>query len=105
MKRNPSRLRILFLFAISTAAHSLALANTATWIGVSGTSVTTNWSDNLNWTNSAGGSPGFTNNDVLFGNTGASATDNTINSVADTGDQAFSMTFTNQSQSSLFHTV
>ena len=103
MKRNPSRLRILCLFAICTAAHSLALANTATWIGVSGASVTTNWSDNLNWTNSAGGSPGFTNNDVVFGNAGAVGTDNTINSAVDVTGQALSMTFTNQS--SQFHTI
>ena len=88
---------------MSTVAPSLALANTATWIGVSGTSLTTNWSDNLNWTNSAGGSPGFTNNDLVFGNTGAVGTDNTINSAVDVTGQTLSMTFTNQS--SQFQTI
>jgi autotransporter-associated beta strand protein len=84
----------------------LAHANTELWRGVSGTSVSTNWSDVANWNNLTGtGNPGYTNNDLLFGNGGAEATDNTINSVVDTTSSSLSMTFTNQSQNSFFHTV
>src|ERR1043166_5350147 len=78
-------------------------ANTAYWIGVSGTSATTNWSSNLNWTNVGVGNTTFTNNDVVFGNAGAVGTDNTINSAVDVSSQANSLTFTNQS--SQFHTI
>src|SRR5436309_1728239 len=70
--------RLSFLCALVAMAQ-FASANTERWIGVSGVSATTNWSDNANWSNiSGGGGPGYTNNDLLFGNEGAAATDITI---------------------------
>src|SRR5580765_3127785 len=106
MKTSPSHSRIVALLLSCLAMVQLAHANTELWRGVSGTSVSTNWSDVANWNNLTGtGNPGYTNNDLLFGNVGAEATDNTINSVVDTTSSSLSMTFTNQSQNSFFHTV
>src|SRR6185436_1214553 len=99
-------LRISRTLAILTAtfltAH-FASASTNIWIGNPGVTVTTNWSDNLNWSNIVPGDAGYTNNDLLFGNTGAIGTDSTVNSVLDTSGSPLSMTFTNQS--SQFHTI
>jgi autotransporter-associated beta strand protein len=97
---------LLFVFAACSAAQ----ANTELWIGVSGTSITTNWSDNANWSNlTGGGTPGPNGNDVIFGDNGAVfGSAGTINSVVDTlGLNPLSLAFTNQSQSPsfLFHTV
>src|SRR3954469_9406925 len=103
MKMNTRSLRSLSIVAALFCAAQIASAAPANWQGISGTSPTTNWSDNLNWTNFGVGNVAFTNNDVIFGNNGALGSDNTINSVADTRAQANSITFTNQS--SLFHTI
>jgi hypothetical protein len=73
-------LRISRTLAILTATFltaQLASANTALWIGNPGVTATTNWSDNLNWSNIGAGDAGYTNNDLLFGNTGAIGTDST----------------------------
>lgn len=91
-------------FAVWAAALSLAssLHAQTVWTGVSGVNVTTNWSDTANWSTAA--SPAGT--DVLFGDVGAVAAAGTINSVVDDSFQnPFSLTFTNMSQSALFHTV
>jgi len=74
-------------------------ANTELWIGVSGVSTTTNWSDTLNWTNtSGGGSPGPNGNDVVFGDTGATNSAGIITSVANQNLlNPLSLTFTNGS--------
>lgn len=72
------------------------------WTGVSGVSASTNWSDTANWSTAA--SPAGT--DVLFGDLGAAGAAGTINSVVDDSFQnPFSLTFTNMSQNTLFHTV
>jgi hypothetical protein len=104
MKKTPRLLIALtVLIAALCGAQFVSAASPANWQGVSGTSTTTNWSDNLNWTNFGVGNVTFTNNDVVFGNTGAVGADNTINSAANVSAQANSMTFTNQS--SQFHTI
>jgi hypothetical protein len=103
MKLPLPRFVLLALVASGLITTRLVFANTALWQGVSGVSATTNWSDNANWLNIGGGSPGANGNDVLFGNTGAVSTDVTINSVVNTSIASSSMTFTNQS--SLFNTV
>src|SRR6478735_7615082 len=74
-------------------------ANTELWIGVSGVSTTTNWSDFLNWTNtSGGGSPGPNGNDVVFGDTGATSSAGIVTSVIDQNLlNPLSLTFTNGS--------
>src|SRR5678815_5373931 len=73
----------------------LAPANLALWIGNPGVSANTNWSDNANWNNSAGGTLGYTNNDVLFGATGAALNAGDINSLIDTSGSTLSLAFTN----------
>lgn len=94
---------VILAAAIGLIATPSAMANTARWIAIPGVSANTNWSDNLNWTNSAGGGPGSTNNDVLFGATGAVGTAGEVNNVVDTKHQSFSLTYTNVN--GLFHTT
>jgi len=71
------------------------------WIGVTNVSATTNWSDTANWSTAA--SPAGT--DVLFGDLGAVTNATTINSVVDSTLGTASLTFTNMSNSNLFHMV
>ena len=107
MKNPLPRLRTFAILTVVLLAAQLASANTALWIGTNSLSLTTNWSDNLNWFNSAGGSPGYTNNDVVFGDSGSVGTAATVNNVADTSNQSLSLNFTNESHSpfSAFHTT
>src|SRR5207237_9120350 len=87
----------LRLFPALTAAFcQLASANTALWIGNPGVSATTNWSDNANWSNIGTGGLGPAGNDTVFGDTGASGSAGTINSVVNnSGLNPLSLTFTN----------
>lgn len=84
---------------------STALANTELWIGVSGTSATTNWSDLNNWQNlTGGGGAGPNGNDVLFNNTGAVGAAGQVNNVVDqNGLNPFSLSYTNGT--GFFHTT
>ena len=62
-------LRISRTLAILTATFliaQLASANTALWIGNPGVTATTNWSDNLNWSNLSAGDAGYTESSVAF---------------------------------------
>lgn len=107
LKNKALRVSSLLLSAgFALAAHT-ALANTELWVGISGTSATTNWSDNANWNNvTGGGSPGPNGNDVIFGDGGSINAAGTVNSVVDNNSQnPLSLTFTNNSANGNFHTV
>jgi fibronectin-binding autotransporter adhesin len=98
--------RLLFLAAL-VFSTCLASANTELWTGVSGTSVTTNWSDNANWNNiTGGGGPGPNGNDVIFGDSDPIGSAGIVNSVVDNNSlNPFSLTFTNNSANGFYHTV
>jgi len=112
MKTQTPKMKILQSCALFVAAGLAftaaprALANTELWIGVPDTSVTTNWSDNANWSNvTGGGNPGPAGNDVIFGDGGAAAV-GTVNSVVDNNSlNTLSLTFTNNTGAGNSHTV
>jgi len=68
-----------------------ALADNELWTGLPGTSVTTNWSDPLNF---SGTSKNPNNNTVYFGN-GALVAAGVINNVVDKSTNCYALTFTN----------
>ena len=107
MKANLHGLKAIAILLFVFAARPAALANTELWIGVSGMSITTNWSDNANWSNlTGGGTPGPNGNDVIFGDIGAVGGAGIINSVVDqNGLNPLSLVFTNRSQSGNFHSM
>src|SRR5438445_3367969 len=73
-----------FLGLLALLTHNLcqlASANTALWIGDPGTSATTNWSDNANWSNLGAGGLGPNGNDTIFGDMGGSGSASAITSV------------------------
>src|SRR5689334_2322438 len=100
-------MKVIKLFPLKALFATFALflgtvairANTELWIGVSGVSTTTNWSDFLNWTNtSGGGNPGPNGNDVVFGDTGATNSAGIVTCVIDQNLlNPLSLTFTNGS--------
>ena len=101
MKKIPFFLRLLA--ALTPAFCQPGLASTALWLGSPGTSATTNWSDTANWSNGLGPN----GNDTIFGDTGASGTAGTINSVVNNSSlNPLSLTFTNgYIGPSRYHTV
>ena len=82
--------RLLVLVAVVFATR-LAVADNELWVGIPGTSATTNWSDTLNW---SGASAYPKNNHVLFGNNGPVLV-GTVNNVVDTSTNCLSLNFTN----------
>src|SRR5260221_10561804 len=100
---NPTPRIVAVFFAIIATAQ-LAQANTALWIGNPGVTATTNWSDNANWSNSAGGGPGPNQKDVRFGGAGSAGSAGIVTSVVDAnGLNPLSLGFTNGPGQ--FHTV
>ena len=103
----PARYFAMVLPAMVLAA-SHALANTELWIGTDAISnVSSNWSDNNNWSNlTGGGNPGPNGNDVIFGNTAAASAAGTVTSIVDQNNlNPNSMTFTNSSAAGFYQTV
>jgi fibronectin-binding autotransporter adhesin len=107
VKINPLQYCALFIAFAVVFTTGRASANTEVWIGVSGTSTTTNWSDVNNWNNITGtGSSGPNGNDVVFGDGGAATAVGVVNSVVDNNSlNPSSLTFTNNSTAGNFHTV
>lgn len=107
LKNKTLRSAVSLLSASCILAVGTAFANTELWVGVSGTSATTNWSDNANWNNVTGtGSSGPGGNDVIFGDGGSINAAATVNSVVDNNSlNPLSLTFTNNSAAGNYHTV
>lgn len=87
------------VFALVVGLAWATSASNLVWVGVSGTSTDTNWSDTANW----GGSSPNGNSD-FFGGTGAVSAAFTVNNVVDlNGLDPVSLTFTNSTGQ--FHTT
>jgi fibronectin-binding autotransporter adhesin len=101
------KLLVIATVLISTAKIARAQANTELWMGTNNVSATTNWSDNLNWSNLSGtGGPGPNGNDVVFGDGAAASAAGVVDSVVDNNSlNPSSLTFTNNSSTGNFHTV
>ncbi len=78
MKNTPNPLRVLAILAASLLCAYHAHAQNI-WVGISGVSATTNWSDALNW--SSGTTPA--GEGVLFQDNGAVAVVGVVNNVVD----------------------
>src|SRR5262245_52990767 len=101
--------RLSLSMAIASAAifPQLVSANIAVWIGNPNVTTTTNWSDNNNWNNVGGGTPGVDTNDLKFNGVGSAGTAGIITSAADTAQHPSSIQFSNNTQAAIpeFHTV
>lgn len=99
MKKSLHLTKTLAVVTCALGAVQLACAQTV-WTGGGGAN--TNWSNTANWSTTL--SPAGT--DVVFGDQGAAGTAGAVNSAVDSSSLSpASLTFTNMSQNSLFHTI
>src|SRR5208283_1500931 len=91
MKTHFRPLRILFLAASLLAGVRGTFADTELWVGIPGSSATTNWSDPDNW---SGTSRSPNNNTVFFINNGPTAA-GTVDNVVDTSTNCYALNYTN----------
>src|SRR5690349_11529408 len=89
------KMNLKVVFGIICLSATTALANVAVWVGSPGVSASTNWSDALNWTNSAGGSPGPVGNDAKFGVVGSATAAGSLTTVVDVNQNTLSLQFSN----------
>src|SRR6266498_5659398 len=85
--------------AIFLTTPAVMAASTALWIGNPGVTVTTNWSDNANW------SVAPLQSDAKFGGTGSANDINVVTSFVDANQYPLSLQYSNNSftGSSQFH--
>jgi fibronectin-binding autotransporter adhesin len=86
-----SKLHRLVVLSAVVFATRVALADNELWVGIPGTSATTNWSDPLNF---SGTSHNPNNNNVYFINNGPTIV-GTVDSVVDTSTNCLTLNFTN----------